>query len=318
MCAVDTRRLHLLLALSRLGSMRAVAETHRLTTSTVSQQIAALAQEAGTPLIEPEGRRVRLTPAGRRLADHAVTILAAVDAARLDLDPDAEPVGTLRVGGFATGIRVSLLPIVADLARRHPGIEVVISEYEPREAFALLADDDLDLALTYDYDLAPAAPGPVLEPVALWSARWGLGVRAGDATGPDVALADFAEHTWIVNSRNTADEDAVRTLGALAGFTPRIAHQIDSLDLVEDLITAGYGVGLLPLDRPTAAGVDVLPLRDHTVTLTAYAVTRVGRSTWPPLRAVLDRLRPDDAPSQARWPRPTARERPGTALTDPA
>ena len=52
MCAVDTRRLHLLLALSRLGSMRAVAETHRLTTSTVSQQIAALAREAGTPLIE--------------------------------------------------------------------------------------------------------------------------------------------------------------------------------------------------------------------------------------------------------------------------
>lgn len=71
--------------------MRAVAESFDLTTSTVSQQLAALAKDAGTPLIEPEGRRVRLTPAGRRLADHAVTILAAVDAARLDLDPDAEP-----------------------------------------------------------------------------------------------------------------------------------------------------------------------------------------------------------------------------------
>jgi len=79
-----------------------VAEAFHLTTSTVSQQIAALAKETGAPLIEPEGRRVRLTPAGRRLADHAVTILAAVDAARLDLDPDAEPAGTLRVGGFAT------------------------------------------------------------------------------------------------------------------------------------------------------------------------------------------------------------------------
>ena len=60
------------------------------TTSTVSQQIAALAKVAGEQLIEPDGRRVRLTPAGRRLADHAVTILA-VDAARLDLDPEAEP-----------------------------------------------------------------------------------------------------------------------------------------------------------------------------------------------------------------------------------
>ena len=36
----------------------------------------------------------------------------------------------------------------------------MISEYEPIEAFALLADDDLDLALTYDYNLAPASPEP--------------------------------------------------------------------------------------------------------------------------------------------------------------
>ncbi len=73
---MDTRRLQLLLALSRLGSMRAVADTHHLTTSTVSQQIAALAKETGAQLIEPEGRRVRLTPAGQRLAEHVVTILA--------------------------------------------------------------------------------------------------------------------------------------------------------------------------------------------------------------------------------------------------
>src|SRR5690242_7286225 len=143
--------------------MRAVAEAFHLTTSTVSQQLAALAKEAGTTLSEPEGRRVRLTPAGRRLADHAVTILAAVDAARLDLDPDAEPSGTLRVGGFATGIRVSLLPILAELADTHPGVEVVVSEYEPVEAFGLLVDDKLDLALTYDYNLAPHSPSPVLE-----------------------------------------------------------------------------------------------------------------------------------------------------------
>ena len=61
---VDPRRLEVLLQLSRLGSMRAVGEAMHVTTSTVSQQIAALALQAGTPLIEPDGRRVRLTPAG--------------------------------------------------------------------------------------------------------------------------------------------------------------------------------------------------------------------------------------------------------------
>jgi DNA-binding transcriptional LysR family regulator len=306
---VDTRRLQLLLSLSRLGSMRAVAESHHLTTSTVSQQIAALSKDAGARLIEPDGRRVRLTPAGQRLADHAVTILAAVDAARLDLDPDAEPVGTVRVGGFATGLRVSLLPALADLTLRYPNLDVVISEYEPLEAFTLLVDDDLDLALTYDYNLAPAAPGQVLDTVPLWSIKWGLGVPAASgAASPGMAadVADYAEATWIVNSRNTADEDAVRTLAAMAGFTPRIAHQIDSLDLVEDLIMAGYGVGLLPIGRPTRSGVQVLPLATGDPVLTAYAVTRKGRSTWPPLRVVLDRLRPVPGVELPRppWPRP--------------
>jgi DNA-binding transcriptional LysR family regulator len=304
---MDTRRLWLLVELSRLGSMREVADNHGFTTSTVSQQIAALAKEVGAPLIEPDGRRVRLTPAGRRLADHAVTILAAVDAARLDLDPDSEPAGVLRVGGFATGIRVSLLPILAELAKTHPRVEVVISEYEPVEAFGLLVDDKLDLALTYDYNLAPASPSPVLETVPLWSTPWGLGVPAGDGEGP-VALAEFADRPWIVNSRNTADEDAVRTLASLAGFTPRIAHQIDSLEMVEDLIVGGYGVGFLPMGRPTSRGVTLRALTDPELLLTAYAATRRGRATWPPLRVVLDRLRPQAGvvPPQLVWPRPAA------------
>ena len=295
---MDVRRLELLLDLCRLGSMREVAELRGTTTSTVSQQIAVLAREAGTPLVEPDGRRVRLTPAGRRLADHAVTILAAVDAARLDLDPAAEPAGVLRVGGFATAIRSSLLPVVAGLAESHPDVTVVISEFEPLEAFDLLVEDDLDLALTYDCNLAPASVPDVLSVVPLWTTPWGLGVPASsDATGT-ADLAAWARHPWIVNSRNTADEVAVRTLGNLAGFTPRISHSIDSLDLVEDLVLAGYGVGLLPLERPTAPGVRVLPIADPTVAMTAYAVTRLGRTGWPPLRLLLDRLtaRSADAP----------------------
>jgi DNA-binding transcriptional LysR family regulator len=117
---MDVRRLRMLLELSRLGSMHEVAAELDTTTSSVSQAIAALAREVGTPLVEPVGRRVRLTPAGHRLADHAVSILAAVEAARLDLDPSTEPGGVLRVAGFATAVRRSLLPAMDDLAGSHP------------------------------------------------------------------------------------------------------------------------------------------------------------------------------------------------------
>src|SRR3954462_2219427 len=88
---MDPRRLRLLLELSRRGSMRAVADELGYTTSTVSQQLSVLAREAGTPLIEPAGRMVRLTPAGQRLADHAVTILAALEAGRARPGPAGGP-----------------------------------------------------------------------------------------------------------------------------------------------------------------------------------------------------------------------------------
>ena len=292
---MDVRRLRLLVEFARLGSMREVADELGLTTSTVSHQLSTLAREAGVALVEPDGRRVRLTPAGQRLADHAVTIVAAVDSARRDLDPHSRPAGTVRVGGFATAIRRSLLPVAVGLAGTNPDVRVRIYEYEPLEAFELLEIDELDLALTYDYNLAPATPRPRLHFTQLWSVRWGLGVPAGPADPPAMTdaldvVGTFAHSPWIVNSRNTADEDVVRTLASMAGFIPDIKHEIDSLDLVQDLVVAGLGVGLLPTWLPAVDGVRILALDNPEVVMRAYAVTRRGREAWSPLRLILNRL----------------------------
>lgn len=267
--------------------MGEVAAELGTTTSNVSQGLAALSREVGTALTEPEGRRVRLTPAGRRLAEHAVTILAAVDAARLDLDPDAEPQGVVRVAGFATALRRSLLPVADELTARHPGLDIRVLEHEPPEALDLLARGVVDLALVYDYDLAPVAWPTSLEVTYLWSTAWGLGVPRNDQHH---RIGEYADHGWITNSRNSADEDALRTLASLAGFTPHITHRIDSLELVEELIGTGRGVALLPTDGTPHDGVTVLPLQAPGLHLRAYALTRRGRDQWPPLRAILDHL----------------------------
>ena len=97
----------------------------------------------------------------------------------------------------------------------------------------------------------------------------------------------FRDADWIVNSRGSADEVVVRTVASLAGFRPRIAHRADSLELVQDMIAAGLGVGLLPDGQPTIRGVALRPLTDPGISLRAYAVTRRGRSEWPPLALVL-------------------------------
>ncbi|RAG86836.1 LysR family transcriptional regulator [Streptacidiphilus pinicola] len=316
---METRRLQYLVELARLGSMRAVADTLRTTTSTVSQQIAALSKETGAALVEPQGRLVRLTPAGRRLVEHATVILAAVEAAQRDLAPGAEPSGTVRVAGFATALRAHVLPMVAELAGEHPLLHVLVREHEPAEALALLAADEIDLALTYEYNLAPAALDPALVSVPLWTASWGLGVPAAaaeelgtvDSVTSTELFALFRSADWIGNSRNTADETAIRTLASMAGFSARVTHRSDSLDLVEDMITAGLGVGLLPVGRPTVPGVRLLPLNGPEVLLRASAVTRRGRSDWPPLALLADLIR-----QRARLSWPAGVTPGGAGLTD--
>ena len=215
---MDVRRLRLLVELSRLGSMQEVAAELGTSTSNVSQGIALLGREVGAPLVERDGRRVRLTAAGHRLAEHAVTILGAVEAARLDLDPAAEPAGVLRVAGFASAIRRSLVPAIGDLRRTHPRVEVRVHEHEPPESYDLLARDDVDLAMTYDYDLAPTSWRSDHEVTPLWELEWGLGVPSSERRAP---FAAYADRHWVVNSRHTADEEVLRTLASRAGFTPR-------------------------------------------------------------------------------------------------
>jgi DNA-binding transcriptional LysR family regulator len=294
---MDSDRLAVLLELSRYGSMRAVADITMTSTSTVSQQIAALAREVGVPLVERDGRGIRLTPAGRRLADHAVTILAAVEAARADLDAAADPAGTIRAGGFATAVRRRLVPIAAELARTHPRVRVVIHELEPDEAREALLADRVDLALVYDYDLAPATVDRLIEVRPLGHTLLGLAVPAEAAPEADLPapelFARFSRRAWIGNPRNPAEERLLRVIASMAGFEPRVDHLADSLELVEELVLARLGVGLLPLDRDRREGVTVLPLRQPAPAKRRYVWTRAGRADWPPLALLLDRLTQD-------------------------
>jgi DNA-binding transcriptional LysR family regulator len=307
---METRRLRLLVELQRLGSMRAVAAELGSTTSTVSSQLAALAAELRTPLLEPDGRRVRLTPAGHRLAEHAVEVLAAVDAAMVDLSPSAPPRGTVRVAGFATGLRRSVIPALPALRRRHPALQVALVEHEPTTALDLLAADQVDLAVVFDYSLDPWSPPPGLRVWPLWSVAWGVLVPAILAPSPDgepepavpepagdgdtPVAADLmrllAGQDWIVDSRHDSDEAIVRALTRLAGVPTRTVHRVDDLTLVQDMVAAGLGVGLYPHDRPLGEAVRLLPLRRPELELRCWVTARRGRERWAPVAALLELL----------------------------
>src|SRR4051812_20074064 len=121
---MDVERLRLLRELADRGTVSATAQAMSLTPSAVSQQLKILQREAGVPLLEPQGRRVRLTAAGRILVAGADRVLAALDRAQAEMDAyRTTPRGSVRVAMFPSGAAMFLAGLIT--RARDAGVEVL-------------------------------------------------------------------------------------------------------------------------------------------------------------------------------------------------
>ncbi|WP_197367002.1 LysR family transcriptional regulator, partial [Streptomyces clavuligerus] len=247
---MDLRWIRVLVELADHGTLRAAADMTGYSTSAVSQQLAALQRSLGVALVEPVGRTLALTPAGRALLPHARTVLAALDTARGALAPDGPLIGRVRLAGYATSLAHHVIPAVTALRERHPGLTVTMQEREPSEVRGLLDRDEIDIGVVYDLSLVSrGAPATAYHQVPIE-----LAVAAADRRPAEEIIADPATE-WIANSRSSEDDRLVQHVTAGHGFSARLLHHVDSLDLVVHLIAAGLGTALVAADGPRHPGV---------------------------------------------------------------
>ncbi|MFG2192051.1 LysR family transcriptional regulator [Streptomyces sp. NPDC048639] len=294
----DLGRLRLLVELSRLGTMAAVAERTGYGTSAVSKHLAVLEEEMGAKLLSPAGRRVQLTPAGERLVEHAVAILASVEEARAELRGQSEPEGRVRMASYFTVAGTVVLPALTRLRADHPGVEVRLYEHEPQETLDLLLAGDIDLGVVYDYSLVPRQVPDGLSARRIGEEPLHLVTSAADAVCAAAAdlsglagledIAGLADAGWIANSRGTDDDELARRVCALAGFTPRIVHRVDSLHFINTLVGAGLGVAILAESGIERGREDVSFRRLDPVAgvRRSFLVARRGQWSWPPIAAL--------------------------------
>ena len=154
---LDLHRLRLLRELEARRTVRAAAEALGYTTSAVSQQLAVLEREAGTPLLERVGRNVQLTEAGRVLVRHAQLLLDAVEAAEAEVAQVAagRVAGVVRVSAFQSAFLRIVAPVVRELADTHPLVRVEASELEVEQAVPALRLQQLDVVVGDEYDDQP-------------------------------------------------------------------------------------------------------------------------------------------------------------------
>jgi DNA-binding transcriptional LysR family regulator len=287
---LDVRRLRLLRDLSRLGTIAAVAQAHTYSPSAVSQQLSTLEREAGVALLERTGRQVRLTAAGRVLVAHAETVLAALEQTSAALAAVASGLtGPLRIGAFPTAVRTLLPAALVSLGRRHPGLELMVTELDPVDVPAAIRDRRLDVGLIHDYDVVPAVDvrGPGSDH-ALAPAREAPGLDDVVLVDETVFLAGAPsleaarEADWILASPGTLCHTATMQVCRAAGFSPRLRHQADDFSTVLALVTAGQGVSLVPELAALESGVPLLALPTRRRNRIAY---RRGAAAHPAVAA---------------------------------
>ncbi|MFD7411212.1 LysR family transcriptional regulator [Kitasatospora purpeofusca] len=288
----DLRRLRVLRAVDECGTVTAAAERLHLSPSAVSQQISALARQVGAPMLEPYGRRVRLTPAARLVLRHAAVVFGQLERAEAELAGYLHgEAGEVRVGSFATAITGLLVPAVARLRGAAPGLTVRVVEAEADEAVRLLAAGDVDLALSLA--VGPVGLGPGFVETALLSDPLDVALPPHHplAGTPGLRLADLAAEPWIYGAAGPWRE-ITATACARAGFTPERAHTAADWTAILAMVAAGLGVALVPRlassGRGGAAVVRALPA--DLPTRRVVAAVRAGTERTPPLRRVLAEL----------------------------
>ncbi|MFB6810204.1 LysR substrate-binding domain-containing protein [Streptomyces sp. NPDC056387] len=280
---LDVRRLRLLRELARRGTIAAVAEALAFSPSAVSQQLAVLEREAGLPLLERTGRRVRLTPAGQNLVWHAEAVLERLEQADADLaEARSGLAGALRIGAFPTAGRAIVPAALIALARRHPGLEPMVSDTDPAAVAHALRAGDLDVALVHEYDFVPAPPEPGLATQPLYREAMYLAAPATPAAAPATPTASpaavpspdqgavlraHADAPWITSTPGTLCHTMALRACQAAGFTPRIRHRVDEFPTVLALVAAGQGVAVVPQ-------LGVVGTADPAVSLTRLPMER--------------------------------------------
>jgi DNA-binding transcriptional LysR family regulator len=288
---LDVRRLRLLRELAHRGTISAVAEALCCTPSAVSQQLAVLERDAGVALLQRNGRRVCLTPAGAALAQQTEGILALLEEAAAALAAAQSGLaGPLRIGAFPSAVRTILPAALVALGRDHPGLELMVTELDPAGVPDALRSGELDVALVHEYDYVPTAPDPALETEPLLDEAIYL-ASCGPAPEPGGdPVRSHSDAAWIVASPGTLCHTMVVRACQAAGFTPRIRHHADDFVTVLALVAAGQGVALVPqlgaLDPPPEVVLSPLPTRRRTQV--AY---RSGTRQQPPVSACIDAIR---------------------------
>ena len=294
------RQLSTFHTVARLGSVSGAAEEMHLTQPAVSIQIGLLEESARTPLLQRNGRGIRLTEAGELLAGYAGRILdlwreAGEEMALLQ----GVFAGTLRVGAVTTA-EYLLPPLLVTFANQNPKVKVKLKVGNRDEVVRLLAGQEIDVAIM-------GRPPTELKTVASAFAKHPMAFVAAPAHAvmhdADLSIASLAGAHLLVRERGSGTRTTVERLFKDAGVPLRIGSEMSSNEAIKQMCAAGFGVAFLSLHtcvlELNAGVLQVLPRPDNPIERDWYVMHLASRQL-PQVAAAFEQFLNEQAQAQVQ------------------
>ena len=259
------------LAVRKTGSFSAAAQAVNLSHSAVSVQMKLLEQAVGAPLFVRDRRPAVLTELGRELVQRAEEIVRRVDALEMLSVRDSTS-GAIRIGFIPTTLQTVLPVLLSGLQQEFPDLQVYVRSALSAELAEATGRGEIDFAFL----TAPMVPDPDTlsqeigeEPLFVIAAK-----SLDKAKNSAVLLRReryiaFSRKTWLGRQVDVSlDEMGIRTEPAI---------ELDSIDAIENLVSKGFGVSVVPqrlFAPPLAERVRCYPFTGRYATRRLILVSR--------------------------------------------
>ncbi|POX38594.1 LysR family transcriptional regulator [Streptomyces sp. Ru73] len=288
-------RLRVFAAVAHHGSVGAAADALHVTGPAVSQHLRRLEKEAGCRLVEPEGRGIRLTHAGRILAATAQQMATAASHAARDLATISGLVaGPLRVGAVASALRALIPQALQRLQESYPRLEPEVWDGEAAEMIPSLRTGQLDAVVMESWAHCPARipPGIRTTPLVHENALLAVHERHPLAHLDTVPLSSLHGQVWATCAPGSdAHQALVQLLNSHRVTDMKVRYCVADYATQLQLVASGLAAALVPSMAIPAAheGVRLIPCRP-AVTRTVAVATAHGTET-PPIHAFIAEMK---------------------------
>lgn len=240
---METHEIRYFLALARHLNFTRAAEACGVSQPALTRAIQKLEAELGGALFLRRPGQIELTQLGREVQPQ----LEAIDRTIVDVHKKAQSVArsrthALRIGVMCTIGPIPLMELIAGLRRYLPDLELSITDAKSREIVALVAADEIDVAIA----AWPRYPDSVrAEP--LFVERYAVAMRADDnlAQSPVVGLERLAGQSYI-DRLGCEFDDYYAALHGEWSIDLNTVFASEREDWIQGLLLAGLGYAIVP------------------------------------------------------------------------